>query len=502
MGDAEQEVSTNIVNLNIAGSGLPCLEIVDVRNASELAGTLDLSNCKRVLEVYTEGTKVSSVVLPRGSKIEKLHLSDHVTTLSYQIVKYLSDLVLPANASNITLIYLEECDALDGMTTLYSVYNSANQTLSFIRLVWAGQKNVTGKQLGMLCNIKDDKDKNGNTHNYNGVNTSGSGDVNINPHIEGKLVANSTYYLSDIEKLADGFEPTDSPDNPGMKRVLASYFGQLYIDYPRGTTHEFIEFAGPAERTAFVSGLDSNGDGGILRSEAANITNSDMNTFVFRYLCNNSNITSLDDLKYFTQFYQMSYTNSGASALSNMANVESITLPGQFEFGAYNLRNCPKLRTWHLNGAIDAHYNAIFTNRPALFEHVYLTSLNHWLNSQVNSGYTTYTVPTHLYLNDELVTSINVTSASSIRSLCFYRCVDLTSITLPGGVSSIGSYAFAYCTGLRSLTINRQTPPTLSANALTGTSAELKIYVPASAVDTYKAAENWSNYASQIYPIE
>lgn len=505
MGDAEQSVSTNIVNLNIAGSGLPCLEIVDVRNASELAGTLDLSNCKRVLEVYTEGTKVSSVVLPRGSKIEKLHLSDHVTTLSYQIVKYLSDLVLPANASNITLIYLEECDALDGMTTLYSVYNSANQTLSFIRLVWAGQKNVTGKQLGMLCNIKDDKDKNGNTHNYNGVNTSGSGDVNINPHIEGILVANSTYYLSDIEKLADGFEPIDSPDNPGMKRVLANYFGQLYIDYQRGTTHEFIEFAGPAERRAFVNAFDTNGDGGILRSGAAAITNESFHNKAYGISANNSAITSLDDLVYFTgvdTFNYRSYNGTQYGNVSYLPNVTSITLPGDVTFTSYNLRRCPKLRTWHFNGTVTAANNACFVDSPALFEHVYLKNIYHWINSAVNSGYTNYTVPTHLYLNNELVTSINLSSASSIRNLCFYRCVDLTSITLPGGVSSIGNYAFAYCTGLRSLTINRQTPPTLSATALTGTSAELKIYVPASAVDAYKVAENWSDYASQIYPIE
>ena len=50
---------------------------------------------------------------------------------------------------------------------------------------------------------------------------------------------------------------------------------------------------------------------------------------------------------------------------------------------------------------------------------------------------------------------------------------------------------------LLSLTIQALTPPTLS-NTLPTTVA---IYVPASAIDTYKAASGWSTYASQIQAI-
>ena len=507
MGDADatnNNVTTTVVNLNIT-EGLPCLEVVDVRNAADLSGSLDLSECKRVKEVYTEGTKVSSVVLPRGSKVEKLHLSDYVTTLSYQVVKYLSDLVLPSNASSITLIYLEECDALDGMTTLYSIYNSTNQTLSFIRLVWSGEKNVTGKQLGMLVNIKNNKDKSGNTHNYNGVDQSGSGNVNINPHLEGLLVADK-HYASDIITLAGDYEPIDSPDNTGMKRILAGYFGQLYIDYRTGTSYEFIEFAGPAERTAFVSGLDSNGDGGILRSEAANVTNNEMRTFVLNYICDNSALTSLDDLKYFTQFNSASYGSGGSKALSKLANVTSITLPGDFEFSSYSLQSCPKLRTWHLNGTVNAGANAIFTNSPARFQYVYLTNLSHWLGSAVNSGYSSYTGATHLYLNDVLVTSVTISSLTSMRQLCFFRCTDITDISLPSNITSIGNYAFYYCTALETLVIKATSVPTLGTDSLTGTPSSLKIYVPYSSdhsiLSAYQAATNWSSYSANMYELD
>jgi len=501
-------VTTTVVNLNIT-EGLPCLEVIDVRNAADLSGSLDLSECKRVKEVYTEGTKVSSVVLPRGSKVEKLHLSDYVTTLSYQVVKYLSDLVLPSNASSITLIYLEECDALDGMTTLYSIYNSTNQTLSFIRLVWSGEKNVTGKQLGMLVNIKNNKDKNGNTHNYNGVDQSGSGNVNTNPHLEGLLVADK-HYASDIAALAGDYTPIDSPDNTGMKRILAGYFGQLYIDYRTGTSYEFIEFAGPAERAAFVAGLDTNGDGGILRSEAAAISNNAFNTFAGNYLVDNASITSLDDLVYFTEVHQSQVVSgSGVNtkgAISHMANLESITLPGAFEFGSYSLRQCPKLRTWHLNGPIDAHYNAVFSNSPARFTNVYLNTLSDWLNSSINADYASYTGATHLYLNDVLVTSVTISSITSMRQLCFFRCTDITDISLPSNITSIGNYAFYYCTALETLVIKATSVPTIGADSLTGTPSSLKIYVPYSSdhsiLSAYQAATNWSSYSAKMYELD
>lgn len=506
MGDAEDEVTTNVVNLSIAGSGLPCLEKLDVRNAAELAGTLDLSNCKRVLEVYTEGTKISSVVLPRGSKIEKLHLSEYVTTLSYQVVKYLSDLVLPSDSSNITLIYLEECDALDGMSTLESVYNSSDSRLAFIRIVWNSEKNVTGGQITMLRSIMEGKDKDGGYHDYNGVEVSGSGSVYINPIIEGELVADK-YYMSDILALAGDNAPVDSETHPGMKRILANYFGPLYINYPLGNTHEFIEFHDAYMRSVFVGSFDTNHDGGVMRSEASACTNDAFRNFALNHLYNNSQIVSLDDLVYFTGVttagtYSSDGTNHGP--ISSMSNLESITLPGDFYIPSYNLRYCPKLKTWRLNGTLEIQ---TIGASSATFGDVYLTNINHWLGSYIPSAaYTNYSTSCHLYLNDELMTSATSGMYQAIREYCFGRCVDLNQITLSTYVTSIGAGAFYYCTSLESLVILATTPPTLSnTNAFTGTNSSLKVYVPYSndhgILASYKSATNWSSLESKIYEL-
>lgn len=71
----------------------------------------------------------------------------------------------------------------------------------------------------------------------------------------------------------------------------------------------------------------------------------------------------------------------------------------------------------------------------------------------------------------------------------------------------IGSYGLA-CNNLVTLIIrNSDSVPPLSVNAFGPSTTKMntgegKIYVPASMVDAYKSAANWSKYADQIYSIE
>lgn len=87
----------------------------------------------------------------------------------------------------------------------------------------------------------------------------------------------------------------------------------------------------------------------------------------------------------------------------------------------------------------------------------------------------------------------------SIENTCFNSSY-LEQITLPSTLTSIGSGCFNNCPQLTSITCLATTPPTLGSYALTN-SNNVQIYVPASAVDTYKAASGWSSYASRIQAI-
>jgi hypothetical protein len=90
------------------------------------------------------------------------------------------------------------------------------------------------------------------------------------------------------------------------------------------------------------------------------------------------------------------------------------------------------------------------------------------------------------------------TSVTSLAQRAFQECA-ITEITLPVTVASLGMYAFRKCASLQKLTINRTTPPTANSNAFGEMSGT--VYVPASSVDTYKAASGWSSIASKIQAI-
>ena len=132
------------------------------------------------------------------------------------------------------------------------------------------------------------------------------------------------------------------------------------------------------------------------------------------------------------------------------------------------------------------------------------------------------------------LTSVTIPdSVTTIGNDAFYKCTRLTSVTIGDSVTTIGQQAFAYCDSLTSITIpdsvttigdkafydcgsltsvycKATTPPSLGYNAFKDygngdyVNIGCAIYVPAESVEAYRAAENWSYYASSIvaYDVE
>lgn len=125
------------------------------------------------------------------------------------------------------------------------------------------------------------------------------------------------------------------------------------------------------------------------------------------------------------------------------------------------------------------------------------------------SGLTSLTIPSsvvsiHQYAFDVCTGLQSIVIPSRVTIIeegLFWGCRSLTSVSLPN-VTTIKNYAFSRCSGLVSVTIEATTPPTLTnVNAFDNTHADLVIYVPAESVEAYKAATNWSTYASKIQAI-
>ena len=97
------------------------------------------------------------------------------------------------------------------------------------------------------------------------------------------------------------------------------------------------------------------------------------------------------------------------------------------------------------------------------------------------------------------MTEIDIPNCEYIGSSAFAYCMSLSYISLPK-CSFIGEGAFYQCTSLTNIRLDLSSVCTLIAAKNTFAS-NTYIYVPASLVDAYKAADEWSAYSSHIYSI-
>lgn len=67
---------------------------------------------------------------------------------------------------------------------------------------------------------------------------------------------------------------------------------------------------------------------------------------------------------------------------------------------------------------------------------------------------------------------------------------NLTSISLPAGIESIGDYAFWECSNLADITLWSSTPPSVGEDAFYGIPATAVVHVPAGSVAAYKAVDD------------
>ena len=98
------------------------------------------------------------------------------------------------------------------------------------------------------------------------------------------------------------------------------------------------------------------------------------------------------------------------------------------------------------------------------------------------------------------LSSVSLPNVVRMSGYCFANCVSLQTISLPN-CSYVSKYAFWNCTNLKTIYMGtaRSVVATMTqSNALSDCSALQSIYVPASLVDAYKKASNWSYYSSKI----
>ena len=133
-----------------------------------------------------------------------------------------------------------------------------------------------------------------------------------------------------------------------------------------------------------------------------------------------------------------------------------------------------------------------------------ITSLS-WSN-----GFAVQTLPGYLVYN--LQVSSQLTIPASVKTLASYSFYGskFASYVIPSTVTKLGDKTFHGST-VEALSyyadsyikFERETPPTFGTNLIATQmlSNNIKIYVPDNSVDAYKTANNFSQYASYVYPV-
>lgn len=91
--------------------------------------------------------------------------------------------------------------------------------------------------------------------------------------------------------------------------------------------------------------------------------------------------------------------------------------------------------------------------------------------------------------------SVDLSSCTSVGRYAFSGCTSLTSVDL-SNCTAIGYSVFSSLSFIEVI-INNPTPPTINS----GIGANFIIYVPAEALETYRSADVWKDYADYIFPI-
>lgn len=188
--------------------------------------------------------------------------------------------------------------------------------------------------------------------------------------------------------------------------------------------------------------------------------------------------------------YQYNISNSASFVYSGAfrsKQVETVNLPNCLYVGSYAFDECYTLSQVSLPMCKSIGYQAFYGCRSL---------------SQVSLPMCNY-IGSNAFYQCSSLSQISLPVCSYIGWYAFWSCYSLSQISLPK-CSDIGRYAFEWCKSLSIITIGYSGVCSLSSSVFYKTkitSSTGSIYVPASLVDAYKTATNWSQYSNRIFAI-
>lgn len=254
---------------------------------------------------------------------------------------------------------------------------------------------------------------------------------------------------------------------------------------------ELISFSYSNVKALCIANWDTNGDGELSEDEAAAVTELGQ---VFR---NNKNITSFNELQYFTGLSSIS--NEAFNGCSNLTSVIIPSSVNNIGAGAF-----------YGAGLTDINIpTSVTTIGESAFKHTALNSVS-FPNSVTSVGNgifyaTNLTQPVYnstlfAYMPPSYQGNYSIpTGINNISSSSFADCASLTSVSVPNSVTSIDDFAFAGCSSLTSMTVELETPLSLYSQTFLFCSLNnATLYVPIGSKAAYEAANYWNDFGTIV----
>ena len=383
-------------------------------NAVTEIGANAFGNCSSVASITIPDTikSIGNRAFYGCSGLTEIHIPSSVTAIGTQIFY---------KASNLNTVYYD---------SIYASENNSFLNTPSITKVVIGAKYVPGKLLYNYVNVKEVILKSGvesiGEYAFGGCTSLMS--ISIPDSITS--IGNSAF--SDCSSLTS-ISISDSVTSIGVG-AFEGCLSLTKVNYT-GTIDQWAEidfYDSKSNPLSYAGKLYINDE---LVSEITLTIATKISDYAF-YGCSSLTCINIPD----------SVTSIGNSAFEYCRSLTSINLPDSVtSIGDSTFGYCSSLTSIRIPDSVTSIRDA-FRGCTSLSKVNYTGTIDQWVEIVFMSSPLEYAK--NLYINNELVTEVNLTIATKISCYAFRDCSSLTSITIPDSVTSIGVGAFEGCSSL------------------------------------------------------